>query len=93
MLLQRWRRWLRAEAPFVLVVAGILAALVYLLIFPNHWRRGSGVLSLALLAGGVMRLTLPSASLGMLTVRGRWRDGLVLLVAGGVVLGVALRLH
>ena len=93
MLLQRWGRWLRAEAPFVIVVAGILAAVGYLLIFPNHWRRGSGVLSLALLVGGVMRLTLPAGYLGMLTVRGRWRDGLVLLVAGGVILGVALRLH
>jgi hypothetical protein len=92
-MLARGLRWLRAELAFVLVVAAVVAAAGYLVLFPGHWRRGTGVISLALLAAGVLRFVLPPPHVGMLAVRGRWRDTLCYLGIGGVILAVAIRLH
>ncbi len=91
-MLARGFRWLWAEFAFVLVVAAVIAAAGYLVLFPGHWRRGTGVISLALLGAGVLRVTLPRPRVGMLAVRGRWRDTLCYLALGGVILAVAIRL-
>jgi hypothetical protein len=92
-VLRRGLQWLRAEAPFVLVVALILAAVIYLRQAPGHWRRTSGLIAVALLLAGVLRLVLPAANVGLLNVRGRIRDGLTYLIIGGLLLGVAIHLH
>jgi hypothetical protein len=92
-VLRRGGQWLRAEAPFVVVVALIAAAGLYLRYAPGHWRRVSGIIAVAVLLAGVLRLVLPAPQVGMLGVRGRWRDGLTYLLIGGVILGVAIHLH
>jgi hypothetical protein len=92
-MVARIRRWLEAELPFVTVIAVIAAAVLYLLMFHGHWRRGVGVLSIGLLLGAVFRGALPPSRVGMLVVRGRIRDTVILGVLGGVLLVVAIRLH
>jgi hypothetical protein len=89
----RIRRWLRAEWPFLSIVGLIAAAVVYLLFFHGHWRRGAGAISVALLLGALYRLVLPPARVGLLVVRNRFLDTVSLAVLGGVILSVALRLH
>jgi hypothetical protein len=92
-MVARIRRWLGAELPFVIVIGVIVASVLYLLMFHGHWRRGVGVLSVGLLLGAVFRGVLPPARVGMLVVRGRIRDTVILTVLGGVLLVVAIRLH
>ena len=92
-MLSRGYRWLRDEIAFVLVVLLVLSDVAYLYFFPGHWRRGTALMSIALLGGGVLRLVLPASRVGLLSVRGRWRDALCYLALGGVLLGVAIRLH
>jgi DUF3017 family protein len=92
-VLRRWGQWLRAEAPFVVVCALIVAAALYLHQDPGHWRRVSGLIAIALLLAGVLRLVLPAARAGLLAVRGRLRDGVTYLLIGGLILGVAIHLH
>jgi DUF3017 family protein len=92
-VLRRGLQWLRAEAPFVAVVALVVAAGLYLHHAPGHWRRVSGVIAVALLLAGVLRLFLPAAQVGLLNVRGRVRDALTYLLIGGLILGVAIHLH
>ena len=86
-------RWIREEWPFFLVVGFVAAAVVYLLLFPHHWRRGVAVISAGLFVGAAFRATLPPARIRALVVRGRIVDTVSLLVMGGVILGVAIRLH
>ena len=84
---------MRSGWAFWLVVALMAAAVGYLVVFPQHWRRGVGAMSLAMLVAGVLRLVLPADMVGMLHVRGRWQDALCFLALGGVILGAAIRLH
>jgi hypothetical protein len=86
-------RWLRTELPFVLVVAGIVAAAVYLYLFPGHWRRATAAMGVILLAACVLRIVLPSDRVGLLNVRGRWYDAVCYFLMGAVILGVDIRLH
>ena len=89
----RIRRWIRAEWPFFLVVAFFLVAVVYLMLFPGHWRRGVAVMALGMLLGAVFRATMAPARIRLLVVRGRVLDTLSLGILGGVILSVAIRLH
>jgi hypothetical protein len=41
----------------------------------------------------VLRAVLPPARVGLLVVRARWIDVLAYAAMGGVILGVAIRLH
>jgi hypothetical protein len=92
-VLRRFLAWLRLEWPYVLVIAIIGAAALYMWIAPGHWRRSSGLIALALLAAAGLRFALPSERAGLLVVRGRLRDGVTYLFIGGVLLGLAIHLH
>jgi hypothetical protein len=85
--------WLRDETAFVVVVAIVVIAVVYLVIWPDHWRRGVGIIAFALLVGAIFRMVLPAHRAGMLAVRARWFDVACYLGLSGVILGVAIRLH
>lgn len=76
----------RTVSPYVLLVvaAGFVAAAA------GQWRPGLVVAGLALAVGGILRLALPSVRLGLLVVRSRPVDALVLLAGAGVLIGVAL---
>lgn len=87
------RRRARAQAPFLLVLLVMAAGVGYLTVAPGHWVRGTAVLALAMLLGGVLRLVLPEARVGMLRVRGRWWDSFCYLALGAVILAADLRLR
>jgi hypothetical protein len=90
-----WRtgRRIRAQAPYLLVLLILVAAVGYLAMWPGHWRRGAGIIAAAALLAGLLRLVLPASRAGLLAVRGRLRDALCYLALGAVILTVEIRLH
>jgi hypothetical protein len=75
------------------VLGGLLAALVAGLVLATqgYWRRGMILIGGALLAGAALRLFLPVRRVGLLAVRSRAFDVLMLIALGlGVILATAL---
>jgi Protein of unknown function (DUF3017) len=87
------RRRVRAQAPFLLVLAIVLADFGYLVIAPGHWRRGTATIACAMLLAAALRLGLPAAHAGLLAVRGRWWDSFCYAALGAAILAVDIRLH
>ena len=87
------RARLRAQAPFLSVLAIVAAGFVYLLFQPDHWRRGTGIVAIGLLCAAVLRLVLAPTSAGMLAVRTRWFDTLCYATLGVLILIVDIRLR
>jgi hypothetical protein len=85
-VLARLLRRVRGQVPFLVVLAVMGAALVYLLIWPDHWRRGVSGIALSMLLAGALRLALPAHRVGLLRVRGRWIDVGVYLVLAVTIL-------
>ena len=82
---QRRRLWpARIGGVFYL---GVLAAsaTAFLVIMLGDWRVGVRVLASALLAAGVLRLVLPQDDAGMLAVRRRSLDVVLLVVVGALL--------
>ncbi|HEY5335737.1 MAG TPA: DUF3017 domain-containing protein [Mycobacteriales bacterium] len=75
------------DLPLVLLAAAGLAAAV-----AGAWRVGLVVAGGALTLAGVLRLTLPPVRLGLLVVRARTIDALMLLGVGIALVAVALGL-
>jgi hypothetical protein len=82
----------RGQAPMLAVLVVIVAAVAYLLIDPDRWRKGVGVIATALLLAGLLRAVLPTPMAGLLVVRGRKFDTLCYLVLGAAILIVDIRL-
>jgi uncharacterized membrane protein len=91
-VLRRWLRRATGQAPFLLVVALLVVAFVYLVFAPGHWRRGAAVIALSALVAGLLRIGLPAHRAGLLRVRARWIDVVCYLGLGGLILSVAIRL-
>ncbi len=92
MLLRAWR-WVWSQAAFLTVLAVLAAAFGYLLLVPGRWGRVSGVVAVAMILAGVLRVSLPTARAGLLAVRARWIDAALYLALGGLILAVDIRLH
>jgi DUF3017 family protein len=86
-------RWVREQRAFLAVLAIVAAGFVYLTLEPGHWRRGTGVLAVALLTAAVLRVVLRGYDAGLLAVRSKWLDALFYLILGGCILAVDIRLH
>jgi hypothetical protein len=71
----------------------LVAVVVYLTAEPGHWRRGTGVITGALLLGAMLRFVLPAQHVGLLAIRGRYWDTLYYAVFGVAILVVDLRLQ
>ena len=56
----------------------------------GHWRRAALLIAAALLLGALLRLVLPRHVAGLLTVRRRWVDVVVMAGMGAAVTVVAL---
>ncbi len=82
----------RAQAPFLLVLAVVIAAVIFLGVEPEHWRRGVGIIAAALFVAALLRLVLRSATAGLLAVRARWFDVLCYLALGVAILVISIRL-
>jgi hypothetical protein len=74
------------EAPTLLVLAGVAAGLV---LVAADWRLGSNVVGLAVLLAAALRLGLPERAAGLLAVRGRTLDAVVLVALGAGLLLLA----
>ena len=76
--------------PLLIVVAGVLLGLGVAWIGPNTWRLGCLVIGSALGIGAVMRIALPDREAGLLQVRSRAFDIMVLAVGGAAIIAWAL---
>ena len=92
MLARAWR-WILSQVAFLVVIAVLAAAFLYLLIVPGRWGRVSGVVAVAVLLAGAIRAALPTSRVGLLAVRARWIDAVLYLALGGLILAVDIRLH
>lgn len=72
------------EVPLGGVLAGVLVGFGAVAL--NRWRLGMLIVGLAFLGGGLLRLVLPTRRAGLLAVRGRGLDVLVLGVLGAAML-------
>jgi len=89
---RRTSRRVRAQWPFLAVLALLAAAAIYLGVSPGHWRRGSGIIALAMLVAGALRLVLRVPRAGLLEVRARWIDVFFYWALGVGILVLAIRL-
>lgn len=78
--------WLRREVVFAVVLVGVAGG--FGLVSQNRWRRGLLLIGVVLVVAGCARLALPARRVGLLAVRGRVFDTLLLLVLGGAVIGL-----
>ncbi|GAA4621652.1 hypothetical protein GCM10023196_010810 [Actinoallomurus vinaceus] len=77
-------RWL-GQLPYVFVLCGVAAGLA--VVATDHFRRGSMLIAAAVFIGALARLVLPESQTGMLAVRRRWVDVLLMTAAAvGVTL-------
>lgn len=72
------------EWPIIVVILCLLAGLGVL--FTGHWRRGSFVIGVAVALAALLRGVLPTRLAGLLAVRSRTLDTIMLTVAGLVIL-------
>jgi hypothetical protein len=80
------------EIPFAVVLLIELTAVLAIAVFPHHWLRAVGGMTLGMLVAGFFRLTLTDQQAGLLRVRRRTFDvtcywGLAVLT---IVVAVAL---
>jgi len=82
----RITRWV-SEVPLALVIVGVGIGLVTIAL--HHFRWGSLVISMSVLAAGVFRLVLPARQAGLLVVRGRFTDVVTMAFIGGALFVLA----
>lgn len=92
MRLDRLRRNVRDEVPFVSVVLIVTFGFVYVLVAVGHWLRGVTVIAFGMVVAAALRAMLPRSKAGLLVVRGRLFDVLCYLVLGLLVFGFAILL-
>ncbi|MGL6235389.1 MAG: DUF3017 domain-containing protein [Segniliparus sp.] len=80
-------RLLLNQAPFLVVVFLLLVAAV--LVELDRWRRGGAVIGFAVITAAVFRAALPTNRVGLLAVRGRLFDVVVLALVGAAILWVS----
>jgi hypothetical protein len=68
-------RWL-GRLPYAFVLCGVGAGLA--VVATNHFRRGSMLIAASVFIGALARLLLPESQVGMLAVRRRWLDVLLM---------------
>jgi hypothetical protein len=76
-------RWLN-HLPYILVLCGVAVGLA--VVATGHFKRGSLLLGAAVLLGALVRLVLPESQVGLLAIRKRSIDVLI-LVAFALAIG------
>ena len=71
-------RWL-GRLPYAFVLCGVGAGLA--VVATNHFRRGSMLIAASVFIGALARLLLPESQVGLLAVRRRWLDVLLMAIA------------
>jgi hypothetical protein len=86
-----WRRLLRDQVPFAVVLLVAVAGIVRLVEY--HWRQGAALLGGALLLAAVLRALFPADRAGLLGVRGRAIDVLSYAALGACMMFVAFTIQ
>jgi hypothetical protein len=71
-------RWL-SRLPYAFVLCGVAVGLA--VVATNHFRRGSMLIAASVFIGALARLLLPESQVGLLAVRRRWLDVLLMTAA------------
>ena len=79
------RQW-----PLLVVLAGVLCGLGVALLGRDTWRLGCLIIGGALAVGAVERLALPEREAGLLQVRGRIFDIMVMAFTGAGIIALAI---
>lgn len=74
--------------PITLVI--LVIAVGVAIVAADRWRLGSAVLAAAAALGGLLRLVLPTAAVGVLAVRSRVFDTALFLAVAALLAGMAL---
>ncbi len=85
---QARRPWYVREAALTLVLVVVTIGLV--VVSQDYWRRGLLVVGSALVGAGALRLLLPTRPAGLLAVRSRLFDVVMLVTLGFAVIGLTL---
>ena len=81
-----WYRLILGQWPLTVTLLGVFAGVV--IMGTGYWRRGATLVGLTITAAAILRW-LPPRLVGLLAVRARWFDTLVLLVLGVGILVTA----
>lgn len=78
------------RSPWALLVclAGVAGSVGIMM--TGHWRKGSMAFALVVLVAGLMRLLLPDRLAGLLVVRAKWVDCVILLGLGLLMAGLVM---
>ena len=78
------------QSPWALLVCLAGVALSVGIMATGHWRRGSMAFAVTVLIAGLLRLVLPRRLAGLLAVRARWIDCLIMLGLGALMAALVM---
>jgi hypothetical protein len=79
-----WYAQIAGQWPLAITLLGI--ALGVVVMGASFWRRGATMIGLTVAGASVLRLVLPARMVGLLEVRSRWLDTLILFLIGSGIL-------
>ena len=79
------RQW-----PLLVIIGGVVAGLVIAFVGDATWRLGCLVIGASLAAGAIERMALPSREAGLLQVRSKGFDVVVLLLGAVAIIALAI---
>ncbi len=82
-----WYAQIAGQWPLAITLLGVGIGVVVM--GASYWRRGATLIGLAVAGASVLRLVLPARMIGLLEVRSRWVDTLILLLIGVGILVTA----
>lgn len=82
-----WYLQIAGQWPLAVTLLGV--ALGVAIMATGYWRRGATLIGFAVAGASILRLVLPARLVGLLEVRSRWLDTLILLSIGVGVLVTA----
>jgi Protein of unknown function (DUF3017) len=80
----------RADVPFLVVVAIMIAGFVLVRLRPEHWLRGVVIIGADMILAGLLRLLLTDRRAGILVVRSRPFDVITYIGLGVLVITFGL---
>jgi hypothetical protein len=76
----------RADVPFLLILAIMIAGFIYVRLSPQHWLRGVLIIGADMVFAGLLRLVLTDRRAGILGVRSRAFDVVTYIGLGVLVI-------
>ncbi len=80
----------KSQSPWALLIVVLALVIALVIISTGHWRKGSFAAGCAIGLGGVLRLVLPEKLAGLLVVRSKVIDTVIMIGTGLIMLGLTL---